>query len=291
MSREPSINDQFPHVGLAAYFPRSVAHDRATVERVAALLVDRRWPWLPWWASFSGVHKRDDRTSVRVGGKNGVEPLVNGMLSRRLATLDLDRAKGDGNFTSVCLPFDPRLEEWGAEAPYALWVTCRSAELPDGKRFEDWIELMHELVTAVGALNATMGAWPTMSHAIRDTWKTRMVLDTARGDIRLNDLPADLDQQIGLLQLWWKKLGRTYARHPRWGTYLNAAHVDAIGGVDRIRAEVQPARIDAVGELTYIQLTDSIDTGMSAVAGERRRKLQAIMAPILLGAGQPTTAS
>lgn len=287
MSREPSVNDPFPHVGMAAYFPRSVAHERGTVERVAALLIDRRWPWLPWWASFSGVHKRDDRPSVKVGGKNGAEPLVNGMLSKRLATLHLDRAKGDCNFTSVRLPFDLELEELGAEAPYALWVTCRSAELPDGKRFEDWIALTHELVTAVGALNATIGAWPTMRHAIRDTWKTRMVLDTARGDTPLNDPPADLDQQIDLLQLWWKKLGRTYARHPRWGTYLNAAHVAAIGGFDRIRDEVQPARIEAVGDLTYIQLTDSIETGMSAVAGERRRKLQALMAPVLVGAGQP----
>jgi hypothetical protein len=285
MSREPSLNDQFPHVGLAAYLPRSVAHERGTVERVAALLIDRRWPWLPWWASFSGVHKRDDRASVKVGGKNGAAPLINGMLSKNLATLYMDRAKGDGNFTSVCLPFDRELEELGAEAPYALWVTCRSAELPDGKRFEDWLELSHELVTAVGALNATIGAWPTMRHAIRDTWKTRMVLDAPKGDTRLNDLPDDLDEQIGLLSLWWKKLGRTYARHPRWGTYLNAAHVAAIGGVERIRAEVQPARIDAVGELTYIQLTESIDTGMSAVAGERRRKLQALMAPILVGAG------
>lgn len=115
-----------------------------------------------------------------------------------------------------------------------------------------------------------------------------MVLDTARGDTPLDDLPADLDQQTDLLQLWWKKLGRTCARHPRWGTYLNSVHVAAIGGVERIRAEVQPARLEAVGELTYIQLTDSIETGMSALAGERRRKLQALMAPILLGAGQPS---
>lgn len=291
MSRELSVNDQLPHVGMAAYFPRSVAHERSTVERVAALLVDGRWPWLPWWASFSGVHKRDDRASVKVGGKNGAKPLIDGMLSKRLATLYMDRAKGDGNFTTVRLPFDLELEELGAEAPYALWVTCRSAELPEGKRFEDWIALAHELVNAVGALNATIGAWPTMGHAIRDTWKTRMVLDTARGDTPLNDLPADLDQQIDLLQLWWKKLGRTYARHPRWGTYLNAAHIEAIGGVDRIRSDVQPARIEAVGELTYIQLTDSIETGMSAVAGERRRRLQSLMEPILLGAGQRSEAT
>ena len=285
MSREISVNNQFPHVGLAAYFPHTFVRDRGVVERVAELLVDSRWPWVPWFASFVGIHKRDDRTSVRVGGKNGVEPLVNGMTSSRLGTLYMNRAKGDKNFTSVCLPFDPEIEDPSAEAPYKLWITCRSAELPEGKRFEDWIALAHELLDTLGVLNATIGAWPTFDHAIRDTWLTRMILDTPKGDMPLNDLPADFEAQISLLQRWWKKIGRTYARHPRWGTYLNAGHVAAIGGVDRIRDVVQPARIDAVGELTYIQLTESIETGMSAEAGDRRRKLQALMEPILLGAG------
>ena len=290
MRREPSINNQFPHVGLAAYFPRSPSRDRAVVERVAQLLVDARWPWIPWYAQFVGLHKRDDTASVRVGGKNGYAPLVGGMMSPRFQVLRMNRARGDKNFTSVELPFHPRQETWG-EAPYALWITCRSAELPEGKQFEDWITLAHELIAALGVLNATLGAWPTFDHAIRDTWLTRMILDTPKGDTPLNDLPEDFESQINLLQKWWSKVGRTYARHPRWGTYLNAGHVAAIGGVERIRAEVQPARIDAVGELTYIQLTDSIETAMSAEAGERRRALQALMAPILVGAGQAAAAS
>lgn len=288
MTSGPSINDQFPHAGLAAYFPHSVARDAALVERVARLLVDERWPWVPWYATFVGLHKRDDAAAVRVGGKNGYAPLVAGLSSPRFQTLRMNRAKGDKNYTSVELPFHPRQETWG-EAPYALWITCRSAELPPGTSFEAWLTLAHDLVAAVGALNATIGAWPTFSHAIRDTWLTRMVLDTPRGDTALNELPEDVDAQIGLLQTWWKKVGRTYARHPRWGTYLNAAHVEAIGGVERIRAEVQPARIDAVGGLTYIQLTESIDTGMATEAGARRRALQTLMAPILLGAGQPVS--
>jgi hypothetical protein len=287
MSRPTSVNNQFPHVGLAAYFTHTFVRDRVRVERVAELLVDSRWPWIPWWAEFSGIHKRDDRTSVRVGGKNGIEPLVNGLMSPRLRTLYMDRAKGDKNFTSVRLPFDPEIEDPSAEAPYKLWITCRSAELPEGKTFADWITLAHDLVAAVGALNATLGAWPTYDLAIGDTWLTRVILDTAKGDIPLNDPPGEFMTQRELLKRWSHKLGRTYARHPRWGTYLNATHVAAIGGVERIRAEVQPARIDPVGDLTYIQLTDAIETGMSPQAGERRRKLQALMDPILLGAGQP----
>jgi hypothetical protein len=287
MSRAPSLNNQFSHVGLSAYFSKAVGQDRELAEQVAGLLVDKRWPWIPWYAQFLGFNKRDDTASVKVGGKNGYAPLLGGLLSPRYQTLRMNRARGDGNFTSVQLPFDAAMLSWSYEAPYSLLLTCRSAELPEDKSFDAWISLAHDLVAALSALHATIGAWPTFDHAIRDTWHTRMVLEAPKGDTRLNDLPGDLDEQIDLLQDWRKKIGRTYARHPRWGTYLNAAHVAAIGGVDRIHAEVRPARIDAVGELTYIQLTDTIDTGMSAEAGERRRKLQALMAPILVGAGQP----
>jgi hypothetical protein len=287
VSRLPNVNNQYPHVGMAAYFVRPVSEAHDLAERVAQLLVDRRWPWIPWYAEFVGVHKRDDTASVRVGGKNGYAPLLGGITSPRFQKLRMNRARGDKDFTSVNLPFHAHRLEWGYEAPYDLWITCRSAELPEGKTFDNWGSLAHDLVTAVGAVNATIGSWPTYDHAVRDTWLTRMVLDTPKGDIALNDLPEDFESQIDLLQRWRKRLGRTYARHPRWGTYLNATHVAAIGGVERIRAEVQPARIDPVGDLTYIQLTDSIETGMSPQAGARRRKLQALMEPILLGAGQP----
>jgi hypothetical protein len=105
-------------------------------------------------------------------------------------------------------------------------------------------------------------------------------------------LPSDSEVSViwfpsqALLQRSKKFVGRTYARHPRWGTYLNAAHVAAIGGEARIRAEVEPAKIDAVGELTYIQLTDSVETALTPLAGERRQRLESLMAPIILGAGR-----
>ncbi len=289
MTSAPSLNNSYPHVGLAAYFGRALWRDAERVERVAALLVDKRWPWIPWWASYSGLHKRDDRSSVRVGGKNGVAPLVEGLLFPKLATLRMDRARGDGNFTSVFLKTGRVGEDWGYEAPFDLWVTCRSAELPPGKSFEAWLTLAHDLVAAVGAAHATLGAWPTFDWAICDTWLMRMVLDTPVGDVDLG-LPAGFDAQLGLVSKWRKFLGRTYARHPRWGTYLNDGHLAAIGGIERVRAEVAPARVERVGELTYLQLTESIETALTAEAGARRERLEALMAPILVGAPRPADA-
>jgi hypothetical protein len=282
VTRTTSVNNQFAHVGLAAYAAESVARDRKVAERVARLLVDPRWPWIPWWAQIVGLHKRDDRPAIRVGGKNGFAPLVEGMMSPQHQKLLMNRAMGDKDYSSVRLPFDPGRLEWGGEAPYALLVTCRSAELPEGKTFDAWLSLAHELVTAVGAVHAILGAWPTYDMAIGDTWLTRMVLDTPKGDIPLG-LPSDFREQASEVASWAKKIGRTFARYPRWGTYLNAEHVLAVGGVERIRTEVQPAKIEVIGDLTYIQLTDSIDSALTADAGEKRRRLQTLMEPILVG--------
>ncbi|MBZ0232168.1 MAG: hypothetical protein K8M05_07420 [Deltaproteobacteria bacterium] len=282
--KAPRIDNQFPHAGLAAYFARVTWTDRARAERIAQLLVDERWPWLPCWLSYSGLHKRDDRKAGRVGGKNGAGPILDALLSDKLMTLRLNRARGDGDFTTVMLNLDREKEKWSEG--YQLRVTCRSAELPEGKSFEGWIELMHELLVEVGALHATIGAWPTYDLAMCDTWLTRMVLDTPSGDIDLG-LPEAFQEQISLVSQWRKLMGRVYARHPRWGTYLHDGHLAAIGGVERVRAEVEPARIERVSDLTYIQLTDSIDTGLTPLAGERRRRLEHLMAPILVGAPRP----
>ena len=110
-----------------------------------------------------------------------------------------------------------------------------------------------------------------------------------RGDFDLG-LPEAFRAQLDAVGSHLRQIGRAYARHPRWGTYLHAEHLAAIGGVDRVRAEVAPARIEPVGALTYLQLTDSIDTALTPEAGAKRRALEALMAPILVGAPLPPPA-
>jgi hypothetical protein len=76
-------------------------------------------------------------------------------------------------------------EDWGWETPFRLWLTCRCAELPPGKSFHAWLSLAHDLVSAVGALHATLGVWPTHTMACGDTWLTRVVLDTPKREYNL----------------------------------------------------------------------------------------------------------
>jgi len=219
---------------------------------------------------------------TRVGGKNGIEPIVGIVTSPLYAALHLNRARGDDNFSTVYLNLGRMLHPTRV-APYELWITLRCHDLPEGKSVASWIGLAHELVVAIGALNVTLGVWPTSNMAIGDTWLTRIVLDHANGERDLG-LTGNFERQADLLLGSRSTLGGAHARHPRWGTYLKREHVDAIGGLERIRTEVQPARIDELATLTYIQLTDSVETALTPAAGEKRRALEALMTPILVGA-------
>ncbi|MBE7452051.1 MAG: hypothetical protein HS111_25150 [Kofleriaceae bacterium] len=49
---------------------------------VADDLVDKRWRWIPWWASNSGLHKL--RPEVTCRGKNGSAPILEGCGPRAL---------------------------------------------------------------------------------------------------------------------------------------------------------------------------------------------------------------
>lgn len=70
------------------------------------------------------------------------------------------------------------------------------------------------------------------------------------------------------------------AREPEWGTYLTAAHADAIGGVDAIRAAVEPYRILEAGGVVFVQLTP-YDAALAPETESKRQQLEALMAPIV----------
>lgn len=270
-----------PTVGLAVYFAKPVGagRDPAKEDALARLLVDPRWPWQPWWASYSAADAREDRPSVRVGGSKGHAALAEGIGNPRLWTLWMNRTMGDNNVATVMLD----LRGVRADRVSKLLITSRTSELPVGKSFDAFLTLLHELVVTVEAEHAILGAWPTYAMARSDTGLTRMLLDTPAGDINLG-LPLDFDAQRALVAEHSDRVGHAYARHPRWGTYLHAGHLAAIGGVEKIVAEVAPAVIQPIGALTYVQLTDSIDTALTPEAGAKRRALEALMAPILVGA-------
>ena len=70
------------------------------------------------------------------------------------------------------------------------------------------------------------------------------------------------------------------AREPEWGTYLTAAHADAIGGVEAIRAAVEPYRILEAGGVVFVQLSP-YDAALAPETEAKRQRLEALMAPIV----------
>jgi hypothetical protein len=92
------------------------------------------------------------------------------------------------------------------------------------------------------------------------------------------DQEADPRHQAGeeVATLHWG----TSAREPEWGTYLTRAHADAIGGVDRIRATVNPYRILEAPGIIFVQLTP-YDHALTPLTDEKRRKLLQLMEPIV----------
>ena len=114
-----------------------------------------------------------------------------------------------------------------------------------------------------------------------DTTLGSIVLDSrGRGEIDLGP-GAEFIAQNRRANYWRDKLGGTYVRHPRWGTYLRRAHVDQIGGTDRIRERVAPAKIVELGALVFVQLTERFDDALSAEADARRRAFEELLAPIV----------
>ncbi|HEY6032680.1 MAG TPA: hypothetical protein VIV58_00435, partial [Kofleriaceae bacterium] len=91
----------------------------------------------------------------------------------------------------------------------------------------------------------------------------------------------DLAAQNDRAKYWRDLLGSKYVRNARWGTYLRDHHIEAVGGLERIRREVEPARIDRLGELVYFQLTESIVDAIGPACDAKRRAFDTVLAPIL----------
>ena len=268
------------YAGLAAYFPTGQWSDRARADRFAELLFDERWPVPPTYVKFGGDHKRDDQSSKRVTAKTGPAYVSEGLQSPRYARLRAYKRIRDKDVTWLYVNAGVSGLNWNFDAACGLQVLCRPEDAP-GQSLGAAITLFHDLVATTGALTGTLGIWPTFDIANHDITLIRTILDTRWGEYDIS-LPPAFAEQCALVQSERKFIGKMWARHPRWGTYLNAAHVAAIGGVERIRAEVEPARIEPVGELTYIQLTETWQTALTPETEQRRQRLEQLMAPIVV---------
>lgn len=146
-------------------------------------------------------------------------------------------------------------------------------QLTRQKSVQDWTDVMHELVAALRAKHAILGVFDNPDATMSDV---AMMGITVNGRS-----PHPYPRQVGWASVAMGDIGGKYVRHPRWGNYLLPRHLDAVGGLARVRAEVEPHEVREVGELIYVQLT-SFGDALTEVCEAKRRALEAILAPILV---------
>ncbi|MBE7450077.1 MAG: hypothetical protein HS111_14595 [Kofleriaceae bacterium] len=270
------------HLGFAGYFAQPLALPMARAQRVAALLVDSRWPWPPTWATFVLEELSRSTRARKVIGAKGRDHLLAGLTDPANCMLEMWRSRQEvDNHAHVHAITSRRPLPPTAECPFHITGQTRGHDLPEGTSLEAWIEMVHELMVACEVRNAVMPVWPRASQCLSDTALMRIVGDY-RGFATVDlGAPTNFALENTRVKYWRTALGGTYVRHPRWGNYLQRAHLQRIGGLDRVLAEVDPAAVVDLGDLVFLQLTATPATALTAECEKKRRALAHLMGPLL----------
>lgn len=269
------------HLGFAARYATRLVDSPDRANRVAALLVDSRWPWRA--SSFTAgelANLTKSSPAVRIGSEKAAKRMADSILDPTKRLIRLKKVTRDEEFSEASIDTGTfALSTW--DQPFRATGHTRGHDLPEGHTVEAWISLVHDLMVALDVASAILPVYETDSAIFADIMLMSITRDsrwTGTTDLGPGE---DFAAQNDRANYWRDLLGAKYVRNARWGTYLRDHHIDAVGGIDRIRREVEPARIDRLGELVYFQLTESIADAVDAACDAKRRAFDAVLAPIL----------
>jgi hypothetical protein len=270
------------HIGFDTRYATRLVRSPERAKRVASLLVDPRWPWPPISLTTGVTGNFTKRTRTRrVAGPSGQERILESILNpvTRVIELSCYSVEAKNHAYARVQTGTHALSSW--EQPFKADGQTRAHDLPEGKTIEDWIELIHELMVTLDVASAIVPLYETADAVLADTSLMSIVSDSrwaGRTDLGPGD---EFSEQNRRANYWCDLLGATYVRNARWGTYLRDHHVEAIGGLDRIRREVDPARVTQLGLLVYFQLTETVGDGLTDACEAKRRAFDTLLAPIL----------
>lgn len=237
--------------------------------KLAALLVDRRWPrplalvrptqkprapLFPWPKGKLAPAKleHEARAILRSDWTLGFCGVVSRTDALNHAYAHVDA--GHEDFTGC---------PDGTEFPFEARLFCRVDRAVDG-----WVELVHEVAALLAPANAVIFALPDERHL-----HTLLYGGGGGSDVFATPRAREVARVAGSR----RELGASRIRAAEWGTYLSAGHVNAIGRENIVAAA---ATSREVGSLLYVQCSTSATEAFTAEAEARRQALRTLLAPI-----------
>ena len=268
---------QVPKLGFW-FIHRTPLYQEPRASKIVQLLTDARWPWLPNIVRPTQFPGRELYPWKGTGGKTAraALPGVVGEVLRSKLTRGVNLMTSRTDTTNhAWYHVDtgrPDIHHEGIAYPFEAIGMCETA-MPQGKGIEGWLAVMRELAESMQIGNGIICAESD------ERWtRVRIFLSGGLPQPRMpQDFPANESSRIRIVR---REMGERYVRPPAWATFLRRAHVDAVGGRDRLLATVQPPVVHDLGDLLYLQLSATVDDALAPETEVRRRALADLLAPI-----------
>ena len=273
------------YLGFAGYFSVRLCNEPERAEKLAKLLLDRRWPWPLTSVVFglrAGWTKHARR--LKLSGAQGILRLRDGITDPENRDASIDhRADADENHAKLHVTTGQRLANPDSANAASISGVTKASDLLEGAELLSWLEVMHEIMIVVDAGNAVLTVWPTHHMANSDATFVRIVLDTSKAVFTMG-VHGNVELQNTRANYWRPELGDKYIRHPRWGNYLRREHLDRVGGLARVRDAVPLAKVlelGGPGDLVYLQCTEHPAGALTPEGEQVRQALEDVLAPIV----------
>src|SRR5512142_1393507 len=136
------------HLGFAARYVTRLVDSPDRANRVAALLIDPRWPWPA--SSFTAGELADltkSSPAVRIGGGKGARRIADCILDPTKRLIRLKKVTREEQFSEASIDTGTfALSTW--DQPFRATGHTRGYELPERHTVEAWIALIHDLMVA-----------------------------------------------------------------------------------------------------------------------------------------------
>lgn len=255
---------------------RTSLFDAEHADAVARLLTDPRWPWQP--SLVRPTHRPGqevyDWPKGRVPASELRATVRDIMRSERAQGIHLASSRQDhANHAWVIV--DSGQHEAAHEAvayPLVACGICRT-HVPAGRSVDEWLSVVRELASVVDAVHGVI--WAGVDE--RPILSRQFLIGRHQPK-----LPPDHPHNESARLLSHRRvLGERYVRISGWAVFLRRAHLEQIGGLAALRAYVQPAIVEPLGELVYLQLSSLADA-LEPETEARRLALAELMKPIIV---------